>query len=310
MKEFYRIMLGKGSMYAQECREQGFIGADFDIKQDLTNHLPEDWKEFNRKFIPIWQQDNPGRSKISAGLCCGFLWTVCKGIQIGDLVLSPDGRGQYFVGEVTSDYRFVADADQPHQRQVHWLDETISRSDMSDALKRSTGSVGTVCQISKYRLELEELIKGQSSKAAAHNTDEVIENPAVFAMEEHLEVFLEKNWDKTPLGRNYDIYSDGENSGRQFPVEDGRGRIDILAVSKDKKEILVVELKRGRASDSVVGQIQRYMGYISEMIAEKDQSVKGAIIALEDDQKIRWALKVAPNIEFYRYEVTFDLKKV
>jgi restriction system protein len=43
MKDFYRVMLGKGSMYSQECREQEFIGANFDIQQDLTGHLPEDW---------------------------------------------------------------------------------------------------------------------------------------------------------------------------------------------------------------------------------------------------------------------------
>jgi len=59
----------------------------------------------------------------------------------------------------------------------------------------------------------------------------------------------------------------------------------------------------------VVGQIQRYMGYIAEEIAEEHQSVRGVIIALEEDKKIRWALKVAPNIAFYRYEVKFDLIK-
>ena len=31
------------------------------------------------------------------------------------------------------------------------------------------------------------------------------------------------------------------------------GPIDVLAVSKDKKELLVLELRRGRASDAVVG---------------------------------------------------------
>ena len=309
MKEFYRVMLGRGSMYAQECRERGFIGAGFDINEDLTKSLPEDWREFNKHFIPKYLEANPGKSKIAAGLSCGFLWTICKKIQVGDTVLSPDGKGKYFVGEIQSEYRYVPGANQPHQRQVHWFDETIDRSEMSDSLKNSTGSIGTVSQISKYREELEGLIKGESPKIVVLNNEEVIENPAVFAMEEHLEVFLEKNWDKTPLGKDYDIYSDGENSGRQFPVEDGRGRIDILAISKDKKEILVVELKRGRASDSVVGQIQRYMGYVSEVIAEEDQRVRGVIIALEDDPKIKWALKVAPNIEFYRYEVKFDLIK-
>ena len=74
----------------------------------------------------------------------------------------------------------------------------------------------------------------------------------------------------------------------------------LFAISKDEKEVLVVELKRGRASDAVVGQIQRYMGYITECIAENTQQVKGIIIALNDDKKIKFALKVAPNIDFYR----------
>jgi restriction system protein len=82
-----------------------------------------------------------------------------------------------------------------------------------------------------------------------------------------------------------------------------------LAISKDKKELLVVELKKGRVSDSVVGQIQRYMGYVKEELAEESQQVKGVIIALEDDVRIRRALAVANNIEFFRYQVTFKLFK-
>ena len=82
-----------------------------------------------------------------------------------------------------------------------------------------------------------------------------------------------------------------------------------MAISKDKKELLVVELKKGRASDSVVGQIQRYMGYVAEELAEANQTVRGIIIAQEDDLKIRRALSVARNISFYRYQVTFSLSK-
>jgi len=35
-----------------------------------------------------------------------------------------------------------------------------------------------------------------------------------------------------------------------------------------------VELKKGRASDVVVGQIQRYMGYVLQELAEEHQKVK------------------------------------
>ncbi len=88
------------------------------------------------------------------------------------------------------------------------------------------------------------------------------------------------------------------------------GPVDILSLSaKTKKTLLVVELKRGRASDTVVGQIQQYMGYVNDELREPEQQVKGVIIALEDDIRIRRALSVAPNIEFYRYQVSFRLFK-
>jgi restriction system protein len=127
-------------------------------------------------------------------------------------------------------------------------------------------------------------------------------------MEEHLEDFLVKNWAQTDLGREYDIYKeDGEIVGQQYQTD--TGPLDILAISKDKKRLLVVELKKGRASDVVVGQALRYMGYVQEELAEEGQTVTGVIIALEDDQRIRRALAVVPNIVFYRYQVSFKLVK-
>jgi len=49
-----------------------------------------------------------------------------------------------------------------------------------------------------------------------------------------LEEFLIFNWDKTILGKEFEIYSEnGEKLGQQYITE--IGRIDILALSKDKK---------------------------------------------------------------------------
>ena len=83
--------------------------------------------------------------------------------------------------------------------------------------------------------------------------------------------------------------------------------MDLLAISKDKSELLVVELKKGRASDVVVGQIQRYMGFARYELAEVNQTVKGVIIGLESDLRLRRVLSVIPNIKFYSYEVNFKL---
>jgi restriction system protein len=127
-------------------------------------------------------------------------------------------------------------------------------------------------------------------------------------MEKHLEAFLVANWNQTLLSKDFSIFEeDGELVGQQYATD--AGPIDILAISKDKKRLLIVELKRGRASDVVVGQVLRYMGFVKEQIAEDDQTVEGVIIALEDDKKLHWALAAVPAITFYRYEINFKLIK-
>ena len=306
-KNYYRIMLGRKSIFAKECYEGKWIGAGWLKSSSLENELVENWRDFNKKFIPNYLSTYDGSSKVAAGLACSMLHGICKGIEIDDLVLCPDGEGNYLVGEVKSDYFFIPETELPHRRKVEWYEKKISRTEMSIELQRSTGSTGTVSKITKYAEEIENLIKG-NRPSKIYSDDETIEDPSTFAMEKHLEDFLINNWSITSLGKTHDIFEeDGEKIGQQYQTD--TGNIDILAISKDKKELLVVELKKGRASDSVVGQILRYMGYITTDLAEPDQIVRGCIIALEDDLKIKNALKMTPSIDFYRYEVSFNLKK-
>jgi len=308
MKSYYRVMLGQKSAFAEECFQKGIIAAGFLFDIDLSRKLAEDWRAFNKEFIPVYLSKNPNKSKIAAGLSCGFLWTVAKGIKEGDIVLSPNGLGGYRAGEVIGSYFYKPEDKLPHQRKVRWFPQTIDRSEMSDTLRHSAGSIGTVSNISRYSAEIENLIVGQKPPSLI-STDETVEDPAMFALEEHLEDFLVKNWKQTELGKDYDIYEEeGDPVGQQYPAD--TGFMDILAISKDRRELLVVELKKGRASDAVVGQIQRYMGYVLEELAEDGQKVKGIIIALDDDPKIRRALAVTRNIEFYKYQVSFKLKKI
>ena len=300
-------MLGPKSVFAEECYKGSFIGADFDIHEDLTDNLPENWRDFNSKYRPVWLENNPGKSKVAAGLACGMLWTISKGIKKGDIVLCPDGQGNYYVGEIVSDYYYKPGEILFHRRDVKWYQSVIERSSMSQELKNSTGSTGTTSDVSRYSEEIENLIGGIKPPTIL-STDSTVEDPSVFALEKHLEDFLVQNWNNTELGNNYEIFSeDGELVGQQYQTD--TGPIDILAISKDKKTLLVVELKKGRVSDSVVGQIQRYMGYVKDELAESNQQVKGIIIGLEDDNKIKRALSVTQNIDFYRYQVSFKLFK-
>ncbi len=165
MNSYYRVMRGGKSAFAEQCFAGNFIGADFDIEEDLSHKLPDEWRTFNKEFVPVWLAAHPGKSKIAAGLSCGSLWTVAKGIRKNDIVLCPDGAGAYRVGEVIGDYQYAPGQVLPHQRPVEWLSHRIDRVAMSDALKSATGFIGTACNISGHREEIEKLIVGGSAAA-------------------------------------------------------------------------------------------------------------------------------------------------
>lgn len=307
-KKYNRVMLGRQSANATDGIEGGFICVGYIFNIDLTNKLLKDQREFSQEMRPIWLEQNPTKSKVAAGLACGTVFTVCQALNIGDIVMSPDQNGDYHFGEISGDYVYDPNYELPHKRPVKWFDVTRHRHELSDGLQSSIGSMLAVSNVTKHAAEIEAIVGNQQAPKLV-STDETIEDPSVFALEKHLEDFLVANWSQTPLGKTHDIFTEeGQIIGQQYPSD--TGPIDILAISKDGKELLVVELKKGRASDSVVGQIQRYMGFVLSELAEEHQSVRGVIIALEQDKRIKQALKVAPNIEFYRYEVSFDLKKI
>ena len=52
------------------------------------------------------------------------------------------------------------------------------------------------------------------------------------------------------------------------------------------------------------------MSYISDEVADDGQKVVGAIIALDDDQKLMRAVSMIPTVDFYRYSMSFSITKV
>ena len=307
MKAYYKVMAGAQSKYASLCKEERFIAVDYQMDIDFEGTFHEKWRDFNEQYIPEYLYRHPEKSKIAAGLACATIWMVCHHAKHGDIVITPDGKGNYLIGEFSSAYYYKAGEIMPHRRAVKWYDQLLEKEEMSDAFQSSIRSAGTYITLNDHGEEIERLIHPSMRKRLSAE-DETIEDFSSFALEKHLEDFLVANWNNTELGKTHDIYEDeGELVGQQFPSD--TGPIDLLAISKDKKELLVVELKRGRASDRVIGQIQRYMGYVKEELAEPHQTVRGVVIALEVDLRIKRALSVTQNIEFYRYQVSFKLSK-
>lgn len=298
-KNYFRIMLGAQSRYAQQCHDEEWIGVE-GIDKDLSDYMRCDWIEFNCEFKPIYIENNPEKTAVSSGLTCGVLHKICNYIKQDDVVLCPDGERNYWIGEIVSDYYYQAGEILPHRRRVKWLPKSVARPDMSEYLKGTTGAANTIVDLVDYAEEIEGLIKGDIS--------EPMQYPTTFTLEKHLEDFLVENWEGTALGKDYDIFTDeGEPIGQQYQT--GTGIIDILAIRKDQRELLVVELKKGRASDEVVGQTLRYIGDIKEELAEPGQEVRGCIIALENDQRLRQALKAIEHVDFFKYRIEFELEQ-
>ena len=128
-----------------------------------------------------------------------------------------------------------------------------------------------------------------------------------FAMEKNLEEFIEANFQKINFGSKLELFQDEESSGRQYPTP--IGNIDLLAIDREKKEFVVIELKKGRSSDVVMGQILRYMGWVKEKLA-KDFKVRGIIIVKEKDERLEYALKLMSNVSLFLYSVSFEIRRV
>jgi len=129
-----------------------------------------------------------------------------------------------------------------------------------------------------------------------------------FALERHLHDYMFDNWDMLDLALEWDIYTrDGEpEAGYEFrtPI----GRIDLLAKHKHEPRWLVIELKREKSSDAVVGQVLRYMGWVQKHLSDCGEKVEGLVVATEGDPQLHYALTVVPEVTFQSYEVEFRLK--
>ena len=146
------------------------------------------------------------------------------------------------------------------------------------------------------------------SQPAMEGAAEEPEGRAQFALERYLQAFLHDNWDKTTLGKEWDLYEeDGEVVGVEYDTGD-IGRIDLLARNMEKKRWLVVELKKNQSSDETVGQVLRYMGWVEENLA-KGEAVQGLIIAQSADERLRLALMHTKEVGVLLYEVEFHLRE-
>ncbi len=57
MRNYYRIMLGANSIYAEQMHNEGYVGIGFFENINLEGKLPENWRDFNREFISKYLEE-------------------------------------------------------------------------------------------------------------------------------------------------------------------------------------------------------------------------------------------------------------
>jgi len=80
----------------------------------------------------------------------------------------------------------------------------------------------------------------------------------------------------------------------------------VLAINEKEKEILIIELKSGIASIDAL-KILSYMQWVEENLAE-GRRVKGLIIAQDMDDKLKYALRRIPDVQFKKFRMDIKLE--
>lgn len=85
------------------------------------------------------------------------------------------------------------------------------------------------------------------------------------------------------------------------------GNIDILA-KEDSGDLVVIEVKAGKAKDNALGQMLGYMGCLSS--SEGQPKTRGILIASSFDTRVVYAVKGLPNVKLVKYQLSFNLEEV
>ena len=131
--------------------------------------------------------------------------------------------------------------------------------------------------------------KEDNAKRIVEYTDDIEEKQSLKDTLEKLfrEKLLEDALEKNPSSLEHGLKL--IRNGRQYPTD--VSNVDLLMQDKDNHYV-VVELKKGKTEDDVVGQTLRYMGWVRQNLS-KPKTVKGIIVIAKGEitAKLEMAIK-------------------
>jgi restriction system protein len=247
----------------------------------------------------------PDKPQQTKSLVANMLWSFYHEIRPGDLVIARRGRKTLAaVGEVTEAAVHTPGRNPAHGHKgflkVLWREQPRAK-----AFPTVVFPMHTLAELS--REQFDSFIEGSGPQAVTSAAAEAIEDPNSFVLEKYLEDFVVSNFETIFKGQ-LKLFEDADgNEGQQYATD--IGPIDILAVEPASRSFVIIELKKGRPSDQVVGQTLRYMGWVKKNLCSMGQAVKGLIICRDHDPKLAYALEMTSGIDVRYYSVSLRLRE-
>jgi hypothetical protein len=135
--------------------------------------------------------------------------------------------------------------------------------------------------------------------------EEIATEEKEFAYENDLRNYLVRNL--TAIEKGLKLFEADGKTGEEFYVPETNRRIDILAIDKYGK-FVVIELKVSRCYEKVVGQTLFYQSSIKTIF--KQDKVRAIIIAREITPELKTATSFLPDFELFEYQLSLSLNKI
>jgi restriction system protein len=220
----------------------------------------------------------------------------------GDKVLIYGNKNVYALGEILSDYYHKEEESDVyylynHRRDMKWLkipDPSLSIEFLPEELQRKLMRPQTIIELTEGEWKsIDEAIKEQPPP-------EEREQPSL--TEPSFSISLERTL-RDYLAENPNLLQYGlQLIGKEYPTD--AGNIDILLKDKDGSYV-IVETKKGRESNKVVGQILRYIGWVKKNLSP---NVRGIIVTHSSDSNLEWAVEAVKDlVKLKFYKVKFEL---
>ncbi|MEE9378406.1 MAG: PDDEXK nuclease domain-containing protein [Candidatus Lokiarchaeia archaeon] len=293
---------------------------DYDVKNntiaigwnDLGDISKYSKEQIRSKIHEVYSEKGESWIKHNITRLTNALWNFYNNISIGDIIIARRGTKKLIsIGKVIGDAYYSIEEGTlrtPNTDDIYCNFIKVEWEPKIIDYENIRFSTFTIYEIDPEKFN--ELTK-KHEKREIKDDAFIDQKEQEFVLEKYLEDFIVNNFNSI-FSNSIQLWYDEEgNIGQQYPIIDNEarniGKIDILARNMEENSYIVIELKKGRSSDKVVGQIMRYMGWVKEHLCDEGDSVKGIIICKDKDKKLEYALKAINNIELKFYQINFKL---